>query len=146
MPDCANHHIRVYYEDTDHGGVVYHANYLRFMERARTEMLRCMGFELDALERDPGIVFAVRAAKLDYRQPARFNDYLRIATRLHVLRGARLHFHQDIWAGDRRLCTGEIEVVCLDAQRFRPVPLPAALADAARVYLSPTAVEESKQT
>lgn len=136
MPDCNQHHIRVYYEDTDHGGVVYHANYLRFMERARTEMLRCMGFELDALERDPGIIFAVRRAMLDFRAPARFNDFLRIDSSLQAVTGARLQFQQTVFAEDRLLCAGEIEVVCLDSERFRPTALPRMLVEAARFYLS----------
>ncbi|MEK8088489.1 tol-pal system-associated acyl-CoA thioesterase [Thermithiobacillus plumbiphilus] len=136
MPDCTQHHIRVYYEDTDHGGVVYHANYLRFMERARTEMLRCMGFELDALERDPGIIFAVRRASLDFRAPARFNDHLRIESRLQAVTGARLQFEQGIFVDDRLLCKGDIEVVCLESGRFRPTALPRVLVEAAHIYLS----------
>lgn len=142
MPDCTVYHVRVYYEDTDHGGVVYHANYLRFMERARTEMLRCMGFELDILERDPGVVFAVRRAQLDFRFPARFNDHLRIETRLFALRAARLYFQQKIWVEDTCLCLGEIQVVSLDAKRFKPTPLPPAVLDAAKYYLDPLPAKE----
>jgi hypothetical protein len=74
--------VRVYYEDTDSGGVVYYANYLRFMERARTEWMRQLGFEQDALIRDKGILFAVRSASLDYLRPARFNDLLEVSVRL----------------------------------------------------------------
>ena len=80
--------LRVYYEDTDSGGVVYYANYLRFMERARTEWLRALGFEQDHLIRDEGILFAVRSASLEYHRPARFNDQLLVGVRLAERRRA----------------------------------------------------------
>ena len=82
--------VRVYYEDTDSGGVVYYANYLRFMERARTEWMRTLGFEQDALIRNPGILFAVRSASLEYLRPARFNDLLEVSVRLCERRRASL--------------------------------------------------------
>ena len=72
--------VRVYYEDTDSGGVVYYANYLRFMERARTEWMRELGFEQDVLIREEGVIFAVRSAKVDYLRPALFNDELNVVT------------------------------------------------------------------
>ncbi len=86
--------IRIYYEDTDHGGVVYYANYLKFMERARTELLRTGGFEQDRIEDEHGIMFAVTEAHLRYLRPARFNDLVRIETRIAKVRGARILFHQ----------------------------------------------------
>ena len=88
--------VRVYYEDTDSGGVVYYANYLRFMERARTEWMRALGFEQDRLIREDGILFAVRAASLEFLQPARFNDLLSVSLDV-VQRGrASLTFKQDV--------------------------------------------------
>ncbi|MCL5980701.1 MAG: tol-pal system-associated acyl-CoA thioesterase [Gammaproteobacteria bacterium] len=122
------HSVRVYYEDTDHGGVVYHANYLRFMERARTEMLRDCGFELDRLEQDDGVIFAVRRASLDFIAPARFNDLLRVETEMIAKGPVRMTFAQKIYHQERLLCRGEVEVVCLEASRFRPTAIPARLA------------------
>lgn len=130
-------HVRVYYEDTDHGGVVYHANYLRFMERARTEMLRERGYELDILEQDAGIIFAVRRVRLDFRAPARFNDLLRVETRVLSKSPVRMGFQQIIAVGDRMLCSGEVEVVCLDAARFRPHVIPADLLQAVPLSVQP---------
>ncbi len=115
--------VRVYYEDTDAGGVVYYANYLKFMERARTEWLRALGFEQDALlARD--IVFAVRRVALDYHRPARFNQQLVVRSRLARVGRARLVFAQSVLHGDTPLVAGEVEVACLSASRFRPRPLP----------------------
>jgi acyl-CoA thioester hydrolase len=119
--------VRVYYEDTDSGGVVYHANYLRFMERARTEWLRRLGFEQDALIRDGGILFAVRSASLEYLLPARFNDLLEVSVRLCERRRASLVFEQVVnREGDagHPLCTGSIRIACLEAASFRSTPIP----------------------
>jgi acyl-CoA thioester hydrolase len=119
--------VRVYYEDTDSGGVVYHANYLRFMERARTEWMRRLGFEQDALLRDRGILFAVRSASLEYLQPARFNDLLEVSVSLNERRRASLVFEQAVNRdGDagHPLCTGSIRIACLEAASFRSTPIP----------------------
>ena len=88
--------IRVYYEDTDAGGVVYYANYFRFMERARTEWLRGLGFEQDELARDPGVLFAVRTAKLEFLKPARFNDLLEATVEIRERGRASLTFGQRV--------------------------------------------------
>ena len=121
--------IRVYYEDTDAGGVVFYANYLRFMERGRTEWLRALGHEQDDLRRDSGIVFAVRRVSLDYLAPAKFNDRLLVRSGLTQLGGASLEFAQAIIREtDQTLCCrGEVKVVCLDAASLRPRRMPAAL-------------------
>jgi acyl-CoA thioester hydrolase len=119
--------VRVYYEDTDSGGVVYYANYLRFMERARTEWMRSLGFEQDALIRDSGILFAVRSASLDYLRPARFNDRLEVSVRLRARRRASLVFEQAVsrtGEGERPLCTAGIRIACVDATSFRSTPIP----------------------
>jgi acyl-CoA thioester hydrolase len=119
--------VRVYYEDTDSGGVVYYANYLRFMERARTEWMRALGFEQDRLIREEGIVFAVRAANLEFLRPARFNDLLSVSLDV-VQRGhASLTFRQDVArCTDEQtpLCSGQIKIACLEAASFRPHPIP----------------------
>jgi acyl-CoA thioester hydrolase len=119
--------VRVYYEDTDSGGVVYYANYLRFMERARTEWIRALGFEQDALARDPGILFAVRSASLEYLRPARLNDRLEVGVRLRERRRASLVFEQEVSrVGDAEgpLCTGSFRIACLIAASFRSTPIP----------------------
>jgi acyl-CoA thioester hydrolase len=118
--------IRVYYEDTDAGGVVFYANYLRFMERARTEWLRSLGFEQDALMDDPGILFAVRRTEVDYLQPARFNEMLSVRSRMLEIGGATLTFEQDIVRDEdsQVLCKGLIKVACLNAGNMRPSRIP----------------------
>ena len=122
--------VRVYYEDTDSGGVVYYANYLRFMERARTEWMRALGFEQDQLIREEGIVFAVRTANIEYLRPARFNDLLTVMTELRQRGRASLTFihtisrqHED----SQPCCTGEVKVACINAVSFRPQPIPDTL-------------------
>ena len=119
--------VRVYYEDTDAGGVVYYANYLRFLERARTEWLRALGFEQDALARDAGVIFAVRRIEVDYLKPARFNDALTIYARIAERGRASLVFAQEIRRGDEVLVKGMVKVACLEAANFRPAPIPAAI-------------------
>ena len=119
--------VRVYYEDTDSGGVVYYANYLKFMERARTEWLRSLGVEQDVLTRERGIMFVVRAARLDYYRPARFNDLLQVSTRIAEARGASLVVEQSIantMEPDKPLCHGWIKVACVDSNSFKPKKLP----------------------
>ena len=117
--------VRVYYEDTDLGGVVYHANYLRFMERARTEWLRTLGFEQDMLREHHAVQFVVVDADLGFRRPARFNDELTVSAAVMKRTPASLTFHQEVRGptGDV-LCTGEIRVACIDSDTFRPRPLP----------------------
>ena len=122
--------VRVYYEDTDSGGVVYYANYLRFMERARTEWMRELGFEQDVLNREEGVIFAVRSAKVDYLRPALFNDQLTVMTRLtHRGRASLTFFHSIIrlQEPEQPCCTGEVRVACINAQSLRPQPIPDLL-------------------
>jgi len=121
--------VRVYYEDTDSGGVVYYANYLKFMERARTEWLRSLGFEQDRLLEEEGVIFAVRKATIDFRRPARFNELLRVVSRIKRQGKASLTFQQEIFrdVDDLLQCDGEIVIACLDAAGFRPSPIPRNL-------------------
>jgi len=119
--------VRVYYEDTDIGGVVYHANYLRFMERARTEWLRSLGFEQDALRERLRVQFVVVEAKIEYRRPARFNDELLVSVRPHSRGRASIVFDQDIRAAAARhaeICRAGIRVACIDSASFKPKALP----------------------
>lgn len=118
--------IRVYYEDTDSGGVVYYANYLKFMERARTEMLRHKGFDQDRLREDENILFVVRAVEMDLLQPARFNEQLQIKTHIAESTRTSLTFEQHIHRQneEKPLCSGRVRVVGIDAQRWKPVAIP----------------------
>lgn len=121
--------VRVYYEDTDSGGVVYYANYLRFMERARTEWLRALGFEQDRLIEEENVIFAVRHVEADFLSPARFNDALVATAVLSEQRRVSLSFRQEIRreTDNQVLCRGEVKVACLDARRLRPTSLPDLL-------------------
>lgn len=119
--------VRVYYEDTDSGGVVYYANYLKFMERARTEWLRDLGFEQDAMLRDHGIIYAVRSVQLEYLRPARFNDSLAVSAEVVGYGGASITFAQEVRRDAEILCRGKVRIVSLDAASFRPRPAPEAV-------------------
>ena len=121
--------VRVYYEDTDAGGVVYYANYLKFMERARTEWLRSLGFEQDDLRDREGVLFAVSRVSMDLRLPGRFNDALRVSVSVKRRGRASLTLGQEIAGGrdGRLLCSGEVRVVCVDAEYFRPRAIPKSI-------------------
>ncbi len=121
--------VRVYYEDTDSGGVVYYANYLKFMERARTEWLRARGFEQDVLLRDRRVLFAVRTLSMDYHRPARFNDLLEVVSQVAEVGGASLTFAQSIRRANSTevLCGARVKVACIDAENFRARRLPRQL-------------------
>lgn len=117
--------VRVYYEDTDSGGVVYHSQYLNFMERARTEWLRALGFEQDLLRNEHMLLFAVHSMQISYRRPARFNDALLIKSRLLKASGASMQFEQNIYRGEELLCEASVRIACLDAESFRPKSIPS---------------------
>jgi acyl-CoA thioester hydrolase len=121
--------LRVYYEDTDAAGIVYYANYLRFAERARTELLRALGFDHGRLRAERGLAFAVHRCEIDYHAPARLDDLLEVATTVHAVRGASLELDQRISAAGRRLASLRVRLALLDGA-LRPVRLPAALAAA----------------
>ncbi len=124
--------VRVYYEDTDSGGVVYYANYLKFMERARTERLRALGFEQDSLRSEQGILFTVHSIQVDFRQPAHFNDALEVSAGIGEQRRASLTFDQQVCRRGEStvLCSGKIRVACVDADSFRPAPIPGFIIEA----------------
>ena len=122
---------RVYWEDTDGGGIVYYANYLRFLERARTEWLRSLGHSQQQLAQTPGILFAVRGLSVEYRRPARLDDELTITCEPRGERAAAMRFLQRIHRapeGDL-LVEAEVRVVCVDARTLRPKRLPDFLTD-----------------
>lgn len=119
--------VRVYYEDTDAGGVVYHANYLKFFERARTEMLRSIGFEQDQLIATEAIIFVVRFMQIDYLNPARFNELLKLRAKIIETKNVSFTFEQDISRDDKVLCKGVFRIACLDAKTLRPKVIPENL-------------------
>lgn len=118
--------VRVYYEDTDAGGVVYYANYLRFMERARSEWLRSLGYEQDQLMQDPGVLFVVRRTEVDYLQSARFNQQLLVRNNICDLRGASLVFEQSVVDAQQgtELCRGKTQVACVRADSLSAARIP----------------------
>jgi acyl-CoA thioester hydrolase len=116
--------VRVYWEDTDAGGVVYHASYVRFLERGRSEWLRALGIHQQALAKDRDLLFAIRAMQLDFLRAARLDDELAVRTSMKSRRGASLVFEQGIWRGEELLLRAEVRAVCLTASSFRPQPLP----------------------
>jgi acyl-CoA thioester hydrolase len=105
--------IRVYYEDTDLAGIVYYANYLKFIERARTEWVASLGVDQMVLKAEQGIVFAVRRVEADYLRPARFGDELTVETTLQLIGGARLVLEQAIMRGGERLFQAVVTLVCM---------------------------------
>jgi acyl-CoA thioester hydrolase len=125
------HALRVYYEDTDLAGIVYYANYLKFLERGRTEALRALGIGQGRLRAETGLVFAVTRVALDYRRPARFDDWLEVETRVTALRAASVRMAQAVTRAGTVLCDGEVTVACIDAAgrpRRLPEEVRAALA------------------
>ena len=119
--------LRVYYEDTDAGGVVYYANYLRFMERARTEWLRTLGVNQDELARTSGVLFAVRRAAIEFLKPARLDDALGVSVAVTRIGNASIEFAQQVVRGQTVLCTGAIKLACLAVDGFTPTAVPPAL-------------------
>lgn len=118
--------VRVFYEDTDAGGVVYHSNFLNFCERARTEWLRQLGIGRERLQREFNIMFVVRRATIDWRRPALLDDLLMIETRLKHTGKVRMTLHQTILRAEKVLANVEIEVVAVNSA-FAPTVLPDAL-------------------
>lgn len=119
--------VRVYYEDTDAGGVVFYANYLKYMERARTELLRAKGFEQDELMTNAGVVFAVRSLAVEYLKPARFNQLLQVHTEITTIKKASLEFAQQITHNNNLLVTGDVRIACVDVSTMKPKAIPGDL-------------------
>jgi acyl-CoA thioester hydrolase len=121
--------VRVYYEDTDAGGVVYYANYLKFLERARTEWLRRLGFEQDRLLEEYGIIFIVRQVELGYHRPAHFNDLLEVSAKIAQRGKVSLTFQQEVRRQQDHtlLCSGQVKLACVALDGMRPAPIPSRL-------------------
>ncbi|WP_435532060.1 tol-pal system-associated acyl-CoA thioesterase [Roseateles amylovorans] len=124
------HELRVYWEDTDAGGVVFYANYLKFMERARTEWLRGLGFEQEAMRRDEGLIFVVSDTALRYLAPARLDDWLRVTVHPTDIGRASLTIDQQVWRGELLLTEGRIRIGCVDAGSLKPTRIPARILQA----------------
>ncbi|MDX1610524.1 MAG: tol-pal system-associated acyl-CoA thioesterase [Halofilum sp. (in: g-proteobacteria)] len=118
--------VRVYYEDTDAGGVVYYANYLKYLERARTEWLRSLGHDQRDTVAQRGVLFAVRSINADYRSPARLDDLLSVELRVEAVGSASIDFAQAVRreADGAELLTARVRIACLDAASFRPARIP----------------------
>ncbi len=121
--------VRVYFQDTDAGGVVYHANYINFMERARTEWLRTFGYSNASMMKELGLVFVVRSVKLDYLKPALLDDLLSVTASIKDIGRSRVTLLQTVLRGDDLLTEGEVNLVCVTADGFKPVSVPGVLRD-----------------
>jgi acyl-CoA thioester hydrolase len=119
--------VRVYFQDTDAGGVVYHASYVNFMERSRTEWLRTFGYSNAGLMKELGMVFVVRSLKLDYLKPALLDDLLTVTSQIKELGRSRVNIEQTVLRGDDVLIKGEVHLVCVDVKTFKPVSVPDVL-------------------
>ena len=119
--------VRVYYEDTDSGGVVYYANYLKFFERARTEWLRNFGLNQDKLAQEEGLIFVVRRAELEFERPARLDDLLEITVEPLKLARVYVQLAQEARRGAEVLARAEIQVACLNRHNFKPAAIPKSI-------------------
>ena len=119
--------VRVYFENTDAGGVVYHSEYLKFLERARTEWLRHLGFDHQTLARNHRAVFVVTSAAIDFTKPARLDDTVAVSVRLESLGKVRCVFVQEIRRDDEVLVSAKVTVACVAGESFKPVEIPDAL-------------------
>ena len=119
--------VRVYFQDTDAGGVVYHASYVNFMERARTEWLRTHGYSNAGLMKEFGVVFVVRSLKLDYLKPALLDDLLEVTAQIKEIGRSRLNLLQDVRRNGEVLTEGEVHLVCVSVEGFKPVSVPEVL-------------------
>ncbi len=130
MNSAFSHAVRVYWEDTDAGGVVFYANYLKFFERARTEWLRAVGFGQEQLRNEQGLIFVVSETALRYHRPARLDDELQISVEPAPPKHVTLTLAQSATRGDVRLVDGRITIACVDAATLRPRRIPSPLIEA----------------
>ena len=132
MPPSFTWTIRVYYEDTDAGGIVYYANYLKFFERARTEWLRSLDLHQQHLVDTHGAMFVVKRASVDYHAPAKLDDAITLTLTIEKLGRASVEFLQTAHRGTTLLATGRVKVACVDCAGVRPLPMPTVVADRMR--------------
>ncbi|WP_394779269.1 tol-pal system-associated acyl-CoA thioesterase [Undibacterium sp.] len=129
MQDNFSWNIRVYYEDTDAGGIVFYANYLKFFERARTEWLRAAGISQQQMTQTHEVMFVVKGTAVEYHAPARLDDELKITVVVEKLGRASVQFVQEAWCGSCCLATGRIKVGCVGTISLRPTAIPAEVLD-----------------
>jgi acyl-CoA thioester hydrolase len=119
--------MRVYYQHTDAGGMVFHANYLGFMECARTELLQSLGFDLGELARRDHVLFVVHSAQIAYHRPALLNDFLSVTARVARIGRARLEFEQEVKRAEELLASAKLTLACVSARSYRPIAVPEAI-------------------
>ncbi len=119
--------VRVYYEDTDSGGVVYHSNYLNFMERARTEWLRALGFEQTYLRDHLAVLFVVHSMDITFKKPAKFNDLLQVASKIEKVGHSSMVFNQKITIDDQLLVAAQVKLACVSTTTFKPTVIPQSV-------------------
>lgn len=128
--------IRIYFEDTDAGGVVYHASYLKFAERGRTELLRFLGFENKSLQDNYGILFVVRHLEANYIKTAHLDDMLELTTVITALKNASVTMKQSVFRDQDEIFSMNATLVCIDRDKLRPVPIPPKVREGFAVYHS----------
>src|SRR5499427_4608482 len=119
--------MRVYYQHTDAGGMVFHANYLSFMECARTELLHALGFDLGELARRDGVLFVVHSAQIAYHKPALLHDVLSVTARVRRIGRVRIEFEQSVQRAGELLASAELTLVCVNARNHKPIGVPPAI-------------------
>jgi len=122
--------LRIYYEDTDAGGMVYHSNYLKYFERARTEWLRLSGVNQQEMIAQQRVMFVMKSALVDYHLPAKLDDELIVVTEIEKYGRASMVFVQEAWRGDQRLISGRFKIGCVHAETVRPCAIPPAILNA----------------
>ncbi len=127
--------VRVYIEDTDAGGIVYYVNYLKFMERSRTEFLRSFGYDKPAIL-DDGLLLVVHSAEVQYRRPARLDDQLQVTTTVAHLARSYVEFQQQVLRGNELLCEGLIRIACVDGESMKPKAIPSTMHQQINHYLT----------
>lgn len=127
MTSAFNWPVRVYYEDTDAGGIVYYANYLRYFERARTEWLREIGVDQTDMRAEHNAIFVVKATAVEYHASARLDDALRITSVVEKIGRASIVFAQEAWCEERRLASAKVTICCVDVAQWRSIPLPSSV-------------------
>jgi len=127
--------VRVYWEDTDAGGIVYYANYMKFMERARTEWLRSLGVEQSALAEQHGVAFVVRSMVIDYLKAGRFDDELQVSVELSAVGAGQIDLVQRVLRGEELLATAAVKIACVGLRTVRPTRIPQPLATRIRTRI-----------
>lgn len=127
--------FRVYYEDTDAGGIVYHSNFLKFAERGRCEMLRDLGYECSKFEEELNVIFVLKHADIEYKKPARLDDLLEVQTKVATMRNTSFQMQQTIHKDGEEICAMLITLVCVDTKTIKPVRLPDILRDKFTPYM-----------